>query len=336
MSKKNKKDKKDRFKKMEITDQRTKRTITVPSDAVRFANMTIKDYKKENKDRFDSKKELKEAYNNYLLDLLPDTIEFLIWNGFKNIDEVVALKNEMYKKIIDEKFVKLLKNTIKDGEDIKNIKLLPIILKDILSEAERFNRQQLAEDPNAKITDLSDVLEVSKLILKKRLKKMEKAGVETNLAFDVLSTIPTEKASDCNRSYRARSLFEVLYEHAKTEEIPFDIIMENLIDEEYYGIYILFSLLERKEKFGELTDSQKAFYLKVSTWDFNTMEKALDDENVITILNSYVKSRKRDEGRGHDGARRYALSSLSIDEYPRIAGIIAKMISKDDSIKKYL
>ncbi len=316
-----------------MSKNQNNRRIKIPGDAREFAAATFKKYKKHN-DCFDSKKELKQSYNMYLIDLLPRTIEFLIRSGHIKSDEIQETKQAIYAKLVDEDFVKVLRKELKNGNDIDNIKLLPIIIKDILVLTEKENRELLAKDPNSKIYDMSDLIEISQLILKKRLKKFEKAGIDQTIAFDVLSVIPTPKALETSQTYRIHAFFEVLYEHAKAKAIPFAAIMNTLVDDKWFQVFIAFALLERKDKFTNLTDAQKTFYLDVSNWVFSTMEKLSKDE-IEAILRAFVAGRKRDEAQGRDSNRRHALSSLPEADYPRIIKMVNKLISEDDTIKKY-
>ena len=105
---------------------------------------------------------------------------------------------------------------------------------------------------------------------------------------------------------------------------------------DYYPAIIAFALLERKERFADLNESQKACYLQVSTWCFDTLEKELSKNEIVSILETYISTRKRDELNGRDGNRRYALSTLSEDDYPKLKKIINDMIITDESVKKYL
>ena len=312
------------------------RQVKINKDAKDFAKVTFKRYKKENKEWYDSKKELKEGYALHLLDLLPETINFIVKYGYIQNEEVKEVKNEAYAKINDPDFIKRLKKELKDGNKIDNIKLLPIIIKEILAEAKRVNDKALAEDPNAKLFDMTDVIELSQMILKKRIKKMTKLGIDATLAFDVLSIIPCEKALESSQFYRIHSFYDCLYEHAKNTTVPFEQLMDVLVKEEYYPVFITFALLERKEKFLKLTDAQKTLYLDISNWCFKTMEKDLKKEEIESIIKTYITGRKRDDSRGKDGNRRYALSSLSTEDYPRITKVINTMVVDDDSIKKYL
>ena len=302
----------------------------INNDAKEFANVTFKKWKKDN-DWYDSKKERTKAYYGYLTDRLPDTLEWVLKFGHTNKE----MKDLVYAKLVDEDYIKYLYKLIKNDEKIKNIKYLPIIIKEIIQKADRENNERLAADPNAKLYNMSDLAELSVLILKKKLKKMKKAGIDTKLSFDVLSIIPTDDVLSTSQIYRIHTFYECLYEHAKKEDVPYALIMENLVDETYFPTFIAFSLLERKDKFSKLDDNQKKLYLVISNWCFDTMEKLRKDE-IEAIINTFITSRKKDEANNKDSARRYSLSTLTEADYPKIFKVITKMIAENDSIKKYL
>ena len=331
MSKKNKKhDKENR------ENNNNNGGVRIHEDALDFAKITFKKYKKKYADDYDSKKEVKAGFYMFLTDLLPKSIEFVVKYGYIKQDEVQETKDGIFSKLSDEGFVKFLKKLIKDGEKIENIKILPIVIKEIVEAANKFNTEELAKNPNATIVDVSDLIELSQLILKKKLKKFEKEGVDQALAFDCLSVIPKDDVLTSSQNYRIHMLMDTLYEHAKSKTVPFATIMEILVGEEFYPMFTVFALLERKEKFGTLTDAQKVLYLDISNWVFNTMEKELSKEQIQEVVNTYIRSRRRDESQNKDGNRRYALSTLSETDYPRISSFIKKLIANDDSLQKYL
>lgn len=310
--------------------------VRIHEDALDFAKITFKKYKKKYADDYDSKKEVKSGYYMFLADLLPKTIEFVVKYGYIKNEEVQETKDAIFSKLSDEGFVKFLKKLIKDGEKIENIKQLPIVIKEIVMAADKYNTEELAKNPNASIVDVSDLIELSQLIMKKKLKKFEKEGVDAALAFDVLSVIPKDDVLTSSQNYRIHMLMDTLYEHAKSKTVPFATIMEILVGEEFYPMFTVFALLERKEKFGTLTDAQKTLYLDISNWVFNTMEKDLTKDQLQEVVNTYIRSRRRDESQNKDGNRRYALSTLSETDYPRISSFIKKLIANDDTLKKYL
>ena len=311
--------------------------VRIHDDALDFAKITFKKYKKKYADDADSKKETRAGYYMFLVDLLPRTIEFVVKYGYIKQEEVQETKDAIFSKLSEEGFVKFLKKLIKDGEKIENIKQLPIVIKEIVAAADKYNTEKLAENPNStEIVDVSDLVELSQLIMRKKLKKFEKEGVDPALAFDVLSVIPKDDVLASSQNYRIHMLMDTLYEHAKSKTVPFATIINILVGEEFYPMFTVFALLERKEKFGTLTDAQKVLYLDISNWVFNIMEKELSKDQLQEVVNTYIRSRRRDESQNKDGNRRYALSTLSETDYPRISAFIKKLIANDDTLKKYL
>ena len=66
------------------------------------------------------------------------------------------------------------------------------------------------------------------------------------------------------------------------------------------------------------------------------MEKELSKEQISEVINTYIRSRRRDESQNKDGNRRYAMSTLSETDYPRITSFLKKLIANDDTLQKYL
>lgn len=63
-----------------------------------FAKLDLKKFKKKEGDYYDSKKELKRAYYSRLVDDLPDAIEFVVFDGYKEVPEVQETKNAIFAK----------------------------------------------------------------------------------------------------------------------------------------------------------------------------------------------------------------------------------------------
>lgn len=315
-------------------DRRNDRKVKISDYAVDFAKLDLKKFKKKEGKYYDSKKELKRAYYNRLVDDLPDAIEFMVYSSHIDNEDVKEVKNGILAKIAsDEKFTSYLTKLVKDGEDIDNIKLLPIVIKEILEAANAQNVKLLENDPNAKIYDMSELVELSKLTAKKKIKKMVKAGIDEKMAFDIISVFPTEAVLAKSHVYRIHMLFIVLYDYAKTVNVPFETIVKILIGEDYYPLLISFALLERKRKFAELTnDNQRAFYNDVTQWCFNTLEK-LDKGTIFKVFDKYIATRRHDK---NDSERRYAMTLISSSDYPRIAKVVQKMIEDNSDNKKYL
>ena len=305
----------------------------IPDDALKMAKTSLKKFKKKNDDYYDGKKEMKKAYYEELVDLLPDTIALLVRYG--HVKEVQEIKDQLYEKLVDPQFVKVLKHLIEDKVDVKNIKMLPIVIRDIVHMAKQQEAKDKETDVNAEGYDVEDLIELSKLILKKKIKKMKNEGIDEDVAFQCLSVIPCDKVlEDKQVNYRLRVLMNVLYELAKTKEIEFGKVIGMLIPEKYASVVILFCLLERKDKFASFNENQQKFFIQINGWIFDVMED-MERNQVESILNTYVDTRKRDESNGRDGNRRYFLKSLPESDYPRVRKVIDRMLESDSSVEKY-
>ena len=115
---------------------------------------------------------------------------------------------------------------------------------------------------------------MAQLILKKKLKKLKKKEVDSDVAFDCLCIIPDDKVlEDKQIIFKLRTLMAVLYEHAKTKTINFDVLIKSMFPGKYASQIITFCLLERKDKFANFDDKQKEFFIQINEWIFNIMEE---------------------------------------------------------------
>lgn len=312
----------------------TKNRFRIPEDVQIFAKLTMKKYKKKYGDPYATKKDNKKGYYHMLLDLLPRTIDVLV--KYSHIPDVKELKNDIYEKLFDPAYIKLLKKELKeDIEYVENADLLPIIIYDVIMEAKRRHDEELKTNPEAPMYDMSDVIDLSSIINKKKLKKMKKSGVPESVAFDCLSVIPTSRVLEKSQVYRIRTLFRVLYEHAKTEDINIDAVMKLVIKSDYYPAVITFLLLEKKEIYVNYTDKQKEFFNKVTDWCFNTLED-MPKETIHSVLKAYINARRNDKKQNKDGNRRFFLSSLPEDQFGKITKVLNKILENDEDAKEFM
>lgn len=323
MSKKQKRNKKN--------DDALKIERRVPEDAKRFSNLNFKKFKKKNSEL--GKKEAKKEYYNLLEMYLPDTIKFLITIGHIRKPEIQEIKEGCINKFLDDEFIKHLKKTIKE-EEIENIKLLPIVLYETILIIDRQNNKRAAEN-NTDLLDKSEISELLKKLLKDRVKEFEKAGIDNEVAYSVLVFVPTKKSIQISRQYRIKSVINALYSLSKTKKIDFGTVISHLVKDEEIPSIITYCLLEKKEVFGNLDDAQKEFYLGITAWIFDTLEKMKIDE-IENIIGWYLKSRSEDDARNIDSNRRFYLGNLSELDYPRIVKVLKRLEENNPSIKKYM
>lgn len=322
-------------KQKQSSDNQRDKGFKIPDEVKRLVKLNFKKFKKDNDDYYDSKKELRKAYFAQIVELLPEAIVLIVRYG--HLNDVRETKEAIYEKMVDEDFIKYLKKELKSETEVQNIEMMPHIIYDIVKEAAKAVEAEKAENPDSNVTyELDDLVELAQIILKKKMKKMLKAGIDEKLAFDVLSIIPDPCILKKNQFYHLRSLFTALYEHAKTKEVNFEQIIKILLkgDEDYTGSVITFALLERKEKITNFTDNQRNLFNKITEWCFGTLEEMSRDET-IAVLKAYAESRKRDAAQNKDSNRRYYISSLPQDDYPKILKAVEKICERDENLKKF-
>lgn len=316
-----------------------RREFRIPNDVSDFAELTFKKYKKKYGDPYASKKDLRKGYYLSLVDMMPRVVEWLVRYG--HIPEAKESKEAIYTIIADSEFVKTLIKMLKKDDDMDGLELLPIIVFDILREASIRHAKQVKEkenDPQVEVEDydVDDLIELSNLVIKGKKKKLVKAGLNENVAFDVLSVIPSQKVLGLNQLYRFRTLFRVLYEHAKTvENMDINPIAKYVVRKDYYPSLITFLLLEKKEMYVGFTDQQKKFFNDITSWCFNQMED-MNKETIRAIIQNYCDARKKDKDKSMDSNRRFFLSSLPESDFPNIVKVLKKMQDEDASIKEFL
>ena len=316
-----------------------KNNIDVPKDVLRMSKITLKKFKKKKVEEGEdfSKKELKKAYMDELIDYLPETIDFLLRYGGIQTNEMKDLRNSIYGKIADHKFIKYLTKQIKDDEDVGDIRLLPAIIRDIISEVKMQEEKDKQQNPNANISyDTSDILNLSQLILKKKIKKADKdLGIDPDVALDLLMVIPHKSMlKDRQINYRLRLFMNVLYEHAKTADINYESCLKLVGLNEYAQSVVVFNLLERRSKFNNFNENQQKLFIAINEWMLNQLEE-MNRTDLESVLKLYTDLRKRDASQNRDEDRRYFLKSVPEDEFPNLKKVINHMIDNNGDIEKF-
>lgn len=315
--------------------------VKIPQSVTEFANTSLKKHKKKYGDCFDTKKELKRDYFDSLVSLLPDVIDWLLRNKYKPQDKIQDTKDKCYAKFAGENGVDFNKHILKiidkyGIEDIPNIEFLPIILSEIIKEILKYNEAQEAGD--AETSDVvqgpDDLYELMNTILKKRLKKAEKKGLPSALAFDALTVMPVKEAAQYSAFFRVKGLFDIMYAYAAQDVVPFGLLMKFLFDKADYKYVIGYALQERKDKYKTFNETQKKLFNDITSWCFNELEE-MDRDDVRKVLTDYIKVRKRDAANGKDGNRRYYISSLPNTDYPTIMKVVAELLRTEEN-RKYL
>lgn len=323
----------------------------VPRDVEKFVNMSFKKYKKENKyalEQCESKKEKKKMlkrlrirYIDDMIEFLPAAIKFAVTKA--GVKEFADIIEEIKNKVYEGDFVKYMIDLMEDKADIDNVDMLPIMYRQFLIKAHEVNADVTSE---VKV-DIEDVEELIKLLIKKKFKKLVERGVPEKQAFDYVTILPTPEVfrEKGQSRYYVNTLLACMYDHARTEEVQFDDIMtvlfkikgkddDNKSKDLEISSVILQLLLEKKAIITDFTDSQKTLYNNITTWALNALEGRYKREEIKNLLLSYIRIRTNDERNHRDGNRRVYLSTLSAEEYPKIAAVVNELSNNAEN-KKY-
>ena len=288
-----------------------------------------KEYKKY------SKKDRKEIIMGELLECFPEVVWTL--TRYSRTPEVIKVKEEIYDVLCDKKFIKLVKESYEEDKDsIKNIKMFPCVIYDMVQTYAKHKAEILKENPKAQVEceEITKLVNLGKVILKSKIKKLVKAGIDEDLAFDLACILPDENMLKYDDKYRIALLLKAIYENAKTKDINIEKVMKVIVTKEYYPRAILTAMLEKRENYANLTEKQQKAFTDITTWTFNSLED-YDKEIIMSIIKKYVDVRKRDKEQNKDSARRLFLSALPESDYPEINKVMKKMIDLDASVEEF-
>ena len=301
-------------------------------DVKEFSKITLKKFKKREGDFYDKKKELKAAYYEYLLTLLPETIWFLIRYG--HMPENKETRDAVLVNFNDPDFTKYLIDALKDEIEIKNIEMVPAIINDILIEYAQL------ENKSGEQYDVSGLIKLSKMILKKKLKKMDKAGIPETLAFDLLSVIPDTSVINKNPFYRMKTFMNVLYVSsaknvitAETLKNIVDIVFKD--DEKQRANLLLYIMRERSaDKDNLKEDAQKTFWDETKKFVLNELSE-MKKKEIEEVLKIYIDSRETDVKSNKDCERKIKFADNTAIT-GKVAEVVERIVENNDAKKKFL
>lgn len=330
---------------------------------VEFLSMKYnKKFRKSLKGICDSKKEMKENFISTLSCTLDEVIPWTLSYGYRpprklkngKIDnDNQKIREGIFSKFVNEDWsidlVKYLTKNYKEKEfeDWMWIDCLPFLIKDIIRDLNRFNKEKEAKDPQAKengeLINTKPYYKLCETILKKKIKALEECGLSEDAAFDVACTFPSTSLLEFGRrpyspsmQYFCGQLIFLLYDLAKrNEDVNFAKIIKALNLDEYDDILIRFIIREKRSKIKNFTAKQKALFNDITYWALDKMN-TFPKEVIVDILKYYVKDRKRDESQGRDEPRRFYLSSVPQEEYKKIYKAVKALTKEDETTRKYL
>lgn len=278
------------------------------------------------------KKMSKEELADIILEYQRDLIKSFVKGAHKqeNFNHV----NRLYDMMSTEKFVKALKYIFKEKLELDVG--FAVIINGLFER--RLNRD---EHPEFKENFYDSYMKILSKLLKGRIKEIqEKIDIDKMLLTEILAIAPAEWIISNPRVtgiyfrkimkkvyYFAGQENSVLHElTAKQIKKLFSMIFgKNLID-----VVAVEALLEPKETMRNFNEHQLALWNTMTQFALTVIEKQEDKEQIKKLIKYYVQRRTNDAKNNRDSARRIQLSTVSEEDYPKIAKIVAKLASKEE------
>ena len=322
--------------------QQVTRKPTRPDEVLEFMDLSYESYKKEFKKEL-GKKECKRRYLDLVVELVPYVSDYVFNSGY--LESEAEVGEHLSKILLSEKTVNAIIKECKNDEYYKeSLASLPYIIRAMLIDM-RENADKIEEEDEEALTAVREALiKLINIICEKRLKKLEKKGVDRHIALDLVSIlVKTGVDYDKIKFYQISEAMRSLYEYAdKSPDLlapgkPMDFIelMSLLVGKRNIPMVIQFALNERADKKTNMTDNQKAYWDHITQSVFSAIEE-YDKEEIDAILTSYIDNRKRDYQNGKDSARRFHIVDLPETEFPKTIRRVRKLITDDESNKQYL
>lgn len=259
-----------------------------------------------------------------------DLVKWFIKYSFKKNEENNLIA--FYKIMTKPKFYKAVKKIVKKDVGFKLSPDFSLIISGFMS---RFIKDETMDELRQKY------FEVASELLKKRVKKLIKIGIDEKLALELGMTIPSsniEKTQTMVGHY-TRLICQKIYKMSATNVVVTDIkvltkMFKYLFPEDYISLVAINILLEHKSRINGSSETQIKVWNMLTDVSLFSLEK-LDKKELKVALTTYVSTRIRDSKRDNDPARRISLTSISDDQFPLVYKVVNKL-AKDDENKKYL
>ena len=292
-----------------------------------------------------NQKRLERAYAVMALNGLNKGVRILIEHpDHKKIGKVKkGVDNIISQASVMERVAKLYK---KDPSEYANMMYLPYM---IVSTLNYLASAEATEADKAAAADLDPaaMIKFCERILKKQIRRYEKAGLSEEQAFNMAVYVPTMKIFKSNRRWY-REFIQAMYAMAEKTEVDLKAILQAVLKvdkkrpfsrskfaEEFYSEVIMQKSSNRTAKF---TESQKDLHESRIESTLSYLNDLKSKDLLEKILRNYIKRRKRAEEYKNDGKRiiKFTDHANSNSPYPKIKKVVTELISENSSYELYL
>ena len=332
----------------------SKKKIKIPKSVLELRISTKKFAKKHDihlkgkgmskKERKHNQKRLDKEYAEFAISGLNRAVKIMAEHpDHKKIEKVkTGVENIVTNNGVMKKIAKLYRE---NPDAYPNMIYMPYIIMNTLMY---YNGDNISDEEKAigATLDSEAMIEFCEKVLKKEIKRYQKAGLSRETAYQLAVTIPTTKLFNKDVSWYRR-LINVMYDVAANEHLDPDVVLKAVLNIDkkreiskkdfLEGFFSGFMLQKSSNKTAKYNDTQKELHdaLIERTLVYLDAQKVRKIED---ILKTYIKRRKTAESYKTDGKRviNFTDHANSNSPYLNIKQAVTEMIEDDPSNELYL
>lgn len=331
-----------------------KKKIKIPKSVVDLKLSPKKYAKKHNirlKGKHMSKREkkrnisrLKKQYSESAINGLNKAVKIIAENpDAKKIDKVKdGIDNVILNPDVMKRVAKIYK---KNPDNYPNLIFLPHMIMNTLL----YYQQDSISDEEKEIgkeLDTDALIEFCEKILKKKIKRYKKMGLDAQVAYQLATVIPTARLFRNSRLWYRKLIME-MYSIAESTSVDIDTVIVAVMKvdkkkpipkkEFLYGFFSEFILQKSSNKNAKWNDTQKELHEGLVDRALTYMDN-LKKSKLREMLKQYIKRRKTAESYKNDSKRiiKFTDHANSNSPYSTIKSVVQDLISDNSSNELYL
>lgn len=315
-----------------------------PKKFAKKNNVRIKGKGLSKSERKHAKKRLDRMYAENAINGLNKAVKILAEHpDAKKIDKVKeGVDNIISNPDVMKRVAKLYS---KNPESYTNMIFLPNM---IMSTIAYYSSDSITDEEKeiAQSLDKEALAEFCEKILKSKIKRYKKMGLEDEVAFQLAAVVPTAKLFKNNRTWY-KKLIQQMYDMATVSEIDVDLILKAIIkidkDKQINkkdfleGFFSEFILQRSTNKSLKFTENQKDLHETLIERTLIYLDN-LKGRKLKDILKQYIKRRKRAEEYKNDTKRviKFIDHANSNSSYTNIKSVVQELIADNSTNELYL
>ena len=234
----------------------------------------------------------------------------------------------------------------KDSEQYSNMIFLPSMIMNTLLY---YSSDSLSEEEKAigANLDKESLVNFCESLIRKPKKRLQKAGLSPEVAFQIATVIPTTKVLRNNDRIWYKKLIQCMYDIADTRDIDPDVVIQAVykMDKKSYigkkdfliGFFSEFIMRKATNAATKFTDTQRELHETLVNRTLVFLN-SLKPGKLKAVLKQYIKRRKTAEEYKNDTKRviKFTDHAHSNSPYTNIKTVVSELIEDNSANELYL